>query len=158
LEVDPQKNKIMKLNFTDKATFNIGESTIHSILGIPLNKNLLELRGLSDERREYFVKKYGQLWLLIIDGISLVKSRIFAMVDRRMKIIMQAHNDFMGGLNVIVIGDLYQAPPICDRSIFKPSSDGFNKLTTKFWIQRVECYKLVQVMRQKNVQFIRIFN
>jgi hypothetical protein len=124
------------------------------LIGIPLNRKLLELRGLSDERHENFARKYGQLWVLVIDGISLVRSRMFAMVDRRMKIIMQAHNNFMGGLDVIVIGDLYQAPPICDRSIFKPSSDGFNELTTKFWIQRVECYELIQVMRQKNVQFI----
>jgi hypothetical protein len=158
LEADPLKQKVMKLGFTGKAAFNIGGSTIHSALGIPLNKSLLELGGLSDERRDNFAKKFGQLRLLVIDEISLVGSRMFAMVDRRMRVIMRAHNDFMGGLDVIVTGDLYQAPPVRDRWIFKPSSDGLNELAPNFWVQRVECLELIQVMRQQDVQFIGILN
>jgi hypothetical protein len=131
----------MKLGFTGKAAFNIARSTIHSTLGIPLNKSLLKLGGLSDERHDNFAKKYGQLRFLVIDEVSLVGSRMFAMVDRRMRVIMQAHNDFMGGLDVIVIGDLYQAPPVQDRWIFKPSSDDLNELAPNFWIQRVEYFE-----------------
>jgi hypothetical protein len=82
LEADLLKQNVMKLGYTGKAAFNIGGSTIHSALGIPLNKSLLELGGLSDERHDNFAKKYDQLRLLVIDEISLVGSRMFAMIDR----------------------------------------------------------------------------
>jgi hypothetical protein len=29
-----------------------------------------------------------------------------------MRTIMQIHNDFMGGLDIIVTGELYQEPPV----------------------------------------------
>jgi hypothetical protein len=79
-----------------------------------LNKSLLKLGGLSDERLYSFVKKHDQLRLLVINEISLVGSQMFAMVGRKLRTIMQAHNDSMGGLDVSVTSNLYQAPPVCD--------------------------------------------
>jgi hypothetical protein len=72
LEADPLKQKVMKLGYIGKAAFNIGGSTIHSALGIPLNKSLLELGGLSDERHDSYAKKYDQLRLLVIDEIYIL--------------------------------------------------------------------------------------
>jgi hypothetical protein len=113
---------------------------------------------LSDERRNNFTKKYGQLRLLVIDEIFLIRSRMFAMVDWRMRTIMQIHNDFMGGLDVIVTGDLYQAPPVLDCWIYNSQSAGLNELAPNFWKEKVECYELTQVMYQKDLQFIDILN
>jgi hypothetical protein len=31
-------------------------------------------------------------------------------IDCRLRVIKQVHNQFMGGLDTIMIGDLYQAP------------------------------------------------
>jgi hypothetical protein len=61
----------MKLAYIGKTTFNINGMTIHFTFGIPLNKNLKELKILSDERRDTFIKTY-KLRLLVIDEISLV--------------------------------------------------------------------------------------
>jgi len=61
----------MKLAYIGKTTFNINGMTIHFTFGIPLNKNLKELKILSDERRDIFIKTY-KLRLLVIDEISLV--------------------------------------------------------------------------------------
>jgi hypothetical protein len=73
-EANLLKQKIMKLGYIGKAAFNISGSTIHSALGIPLNKSLLELGILNDERCDNFIKKYNQLCLLVINEISLVGS------------------------------------------------------------------------------------
>jgi hypothetical protein len=91
-----------------------------------LKKGLLELGGLSNERRDSFAKKYDQLRFLVIDEIS-------AMVDLRMMTIMQSHNDFMDGLDVIATGNLYQAPPICDAWIYKSQIGSLNELALNFW-------------------------
>jgi hypothetical protein len=42
--------KVMKLTYTWKTTFNINGMTIHLALVIPLNKNFNELKTLSDEK------------------------------------------------------------------------------------------------------------
>ena len=69
MEADLLKQNIVKHGYIGKAAFNIGGSTIHSLLGIPLNKSLLELEGLSDERCDNFTKRYNQLCLWVIDEI-----------------------------------------------------------------------------------------
>jgi hypothetical protein len=39
----------------------------------------------------------------------------------------------MGGLDVIMTSDFYQASPIQDSWIFKSRTNGFNILGTNFW-------------------------
>jgi hypothetical protein len=53
-----------------------------------------------------------QLCLFAIDEVFLVGNKMLSFIDRRICIIKQIHNEFMSGLNVIMIGDFYQAPPI----------------------------------------------
>jgi hypothetical protein len=67
------------------------------------------------------------------------------MVDQRLRTIMQAHNSFIGGLDVIVTSYLYQAPPVHDAWIFKFQSGGLNELAPNFWKERAMYYELVQV-------------
>jgi len=45
---------------------------IYFALVIPLNKNLIELNALSDERWDIFIKTYDQLCLLVIDQVFLI--------------------------------------------------------------------------------------
>jgi hypothetical protein len=35
---------------------------------------------------------------------------MLSFIDRRVRIIKQVHNEFMGGLDVIMTSDFYQAP------------------------------------------------
>jgi hypothetical protein len=44
-------------------------------------------------------------------------------IDYKLRIIKQLHNEFMGGLDVIMIGDFYQTPCIQDSWIFKQISN-----------------------------------
>ncbi len=73
---DPLKPKIMKLTYIGKVTFTINRITIHFGLASPLNKNLTKLNALSDERQEFFIKTYDQLYLLVINEIFLVRNRM----------------------------------------------------------------------------------
>jgi hypothetical protein len=40
-------------------------------------------------------------------------------IDRRLRVIKQVHNQFMGGLDIILTRDLYQVPLVQDSWIFK---------------------------------------
>jgi len=110
--VDPLKPKFMEFAYTKKITFNINGTMIHSALTIPLNKNLTELNALSDERQDIFIKTYDQLCLFVINEVSLIDNSMLFFIDRKLRIIKYVYNEFMGGLDVIMIGDFYQTPPI----------------------------------------------
>jgi translation initiation factor 1 (eIF-1/SUI1) len=56
--VDPLKQKFMKLTYTWKKTFNINGTIIHSKIVISFNKNIIKLNALSDERHDIFIKTF----------------------------------------------------------------------------------------------------
>ncbi len=64
----------------------------------------------------------------------------------KLHVIKQVHDNFMGGLNVIMLGDFYQAPLIRDSWIFRPRLDKLNILGTNFWNEHVKFYELKQIM------------
>ncbi len=70
----------MKLIYIGKTTFNINDTIIHFALAISLNKNLIELNALSDERCDIFIKIYDQLCLLVINEISLVSNKMLTFI------------------------------------------------------------------------------
>jgi hypothetical protein len=51
----------MKLAYIGKIIFNNNGTTIHCTLAIPLNKNLIELNALNDEKQDTFIKTCDQL-------------------------------------------------------------------------------------------------
>jgi hypothetical protein len=101
----------MKLTYIGKISFKSNGTTIHSIFAIPLNKNYKKKR-LSDERCETFITTYNQFRLLFIKEISLVGNKVFNFIDYGLYVIIQVYNEFMSGLDVIMIGDFYQALPL----------------------------------------------
>jgi len=54
-----------------------------------------------------FNKNYDQLHLLVIDKFSLVGNKMLSFIDHKLQIIKQVHNQFTGGLDIIMIGDFY---------------------------------------------------
>jgi len=43
----------------------------------------------------------------------------------------------MGGLDVIMISDFYQTPPIQNSWIFKPITNTFNTIALNYWLEYV---------------------
>jgi hypothetical protein len=54
----------------------------------------------------------------VIGEISLVGVRMFNFIDNRVRSIKHIQNKFVGGVNVIMIGDFYQTPPVKNNWIF----------------------------------------
>jgi hypothetical protein len=117
--IDPLKPKIMKLTYTRKVAFNINGRTIHSRLATPLNKNYNDIKTLSDEKCDILIKKFNQLQLVVIDEVFLVDNRMLSFIDHILHVIKQVHKELMGGLDVIMTGDFYQALLVRHLWIFK---------------------------------------
>lgn len=97
---------------TGIAATHIGGSTIHSWSGIGIGNKLPPgfIYTISEVRRKA-IKKVD---VLIIDEISMMNDYVFDMVNEAMKLIREDDRPF-GGLQIILVGDFFQLPPV-DKS------------------------------------------
>jgi len=70
--------------------------------------SLLGRIRLNTERR----KVIQQLELLIIDEISMVRCDVLDAIDAVLKSVRQRNHEAFGGVQVLLIGDLFQLPPV----------------------------------------------
>lgn len=136
---------------TGIAGCNIGGTTIHSFAGIGLGKGSKETLLNHLKTRESALLRWGIARVLIIDEISMLEAELLDKIDYIARTIRERKNSFFGGIQVILVGDFFQLPPV---SIGEP----------KFCFE-AECWKdvhhhfiLKQVFRQKNPEFISILN
>lgn len=109
--------RILVLAPTGIAALNIDGVTIHSAFGFP---NLVET-NVEDLSAETIKLTRGKVDVLkaidtiIIDEISMVRADMFEKMDRILRIITKNDSAF-GGKQVIVVGDLFQLPPVVKES------------------------------------------
>ena len=65
-------------------------------------------------------ENFQSVKLLIIDEISMVGSNMLARIDTRLRQIFGVNKSF-GGISVVLVGYLYQLPPVMDRPIYTAS-------------------------------------
>jgi len=63
------------------------------------------------------------------------------------------HTQFFGNLDVIIIGDFYQVQPVHDAGIFKINMNNIDNLMPNFWMEKIKCYELKQIMHQSDEQY-----
>ena len=103
--------------FVGVAAFNIGPSTLHYALKLPIEDgrgsivrcsyNVLQGEALEDLRRLWQGVRY-----LIMDEISMVSAQQLQYIDMRLKEITGQQRLPFGGLSVITVEDFYQLPPV----------------------------------------------
>ncbi len=122
---------------TGIAATHIGGMTIHSWSGIGI-KNKLDKYDLDKiASSEYIAKRVRRTKVLIIDEISMLSSNTLDMVDMVCREIRQSGEAF-GGMQVILVGDFFQLPPITKRADGKP--DKQVALMTEARLPRIFAY------------------
>ncbi len=96
---------------TGIAATHIAGSTIHSWSGIGIRRSLTkhDLEALTTMER--LVKQITNTRVLIIDEISMLDAGLLDMVEEVCRVIRRDEAPF-GGLQVVVVGDFFQLPPI----------------------------------------------
>lgn len=96
---------------TGIAASHIGGTTIHSWSGLGILDQLTDadLKRLNASDR--LVKRYNSVDILVIDEISMLHGARLDMVNQLAKL-LRGNDQPFGGLQVILVGDLFQLPPI----------------------------------------------
>jgi hypothetical protein len=125
--------------------------------------NLTRKHPLNSMRRNVL----REVDLLIIDEVSMLRADLLDAVDHRMRVVKGRHDRPFGGAQVLLIGDLYQLPPVVkdhewavlkryyrsphffEAHALRPFSDGSGGFVH---------IELDKIFRQQDEHFIRILN
>ncbi len=135
---------------TGIAATHIGGTTIHSWCGIGIKDKIGELELSLIEAKEYVVEKVCDAEVLIIDEISMLDANTLDNVEKVCRYLR--HNDKpFGGLQVILVGDFFQLPPVSKRGPAKFAFEG------KAWeaLAPQVCY-LTEQHRQSEGEFLAL--
>ena len=126
---------------TGKAACNINGTTLHSAFGLPCHgPNRYVKTELKGPELQKFQLKYKHLKVLIVDEVSMIGRLTFDDLNKFLRQIKNNDSDF-GGISVLLIGDLFQLPPVKQNSIFDNPT-----LTDAWYLFKVN--ELTEIVRQ----------
>lgn len=106
-----QDRKVAITASTGIAASHIGGMTIHSWSGTGIKEQLTKQDMRDYENNSRLRKRYDKASVLIIDEVSMLHGARLDMVNAIAKKLRKNDKPF-GGLQVILVGDLFQLPPV----------------------------------------------
>lgn len=172
--LDKTSKKTAVVAPTGVAAINAGGMTIHSMFQLPTKSftpnneivdqdlfvnriNLSTLQRIRTERKRLL----QELELLIIDEISMVRADLLDAIDFTLRR-MRRNQEPFGGVQLLVIGDLYQLAPVVRDHIW-PTLNKYYE--TPFFFSSIAwqysnalTFELNKIYRQQDDTFIQILN
>lgn len=143
---------------TGVAAVNIKGQTIHSFFGFKPDITPHKVK----EVRVKNPKLYKEIDAIVIDEISMVRADLFDSIDAFLRIHGRKKGKPFGGIQLILIGDLYQLPPVVtsrEKEIFKEFYDTPYFFSSKaFRESEFEFVEFEKIYRQCDPEFIEILN
>ena len=151
---------------TGIAATHIGGMTIHSWSGLGIKTNISKYDLDRIASSEYIAKRVLRARVLIIDEVSMLTSEMFSTVDAVCREIRQSQEPF-GGIQVVVVGDFFQLPPItkieternAQTAFIEESPGGHFAYDSSVWprLNPVVCY-LTDQYRQDDRDLLSILS
>ena len=179
LKKNIKKNTIV-LAYTGVAAINAGGQTIHSFFQLnpydpPFLPNDKRLRLKTpkndfDKTTIFNYFKYNKakieliksLDLLIIDEVSMVRADFIDVIDKLLRAFSGKNRNLpFGGIQVILIGDTFQLPPIegGEWDILKEFYKSPFFFSSRVFQENLPVYiELVKIYRQNEIEFINLLN
>lgn len=149
---------------TGVAAINAKGVTIHSLFQLPFGVLTPERIQQEMPKRRFSRNKIDllrSLQLLIIDEISMVRADILDAIDAVLRRYRRSNEPF-GGVQLLMIGDLYQLPPVVKPEDWREMSPHYS---TAYFFGSIALRKaapttiqLTKIYRQSDDRFIKILN
>ena len=157
------KKKCIVLAPTGIAAVNAGAMTIHSFFQFGLGPFV---HGVIEPKSDFRINKsklelIRHLQLLIIDEVSMVRADLMDHIDVELRRIRRNSKPF-GGVQLLMIGDLQQLPPIAHGAEDELLRQYYKTLyffsSAALKSMKYSCIELKNVYRQTDRHFIDILN
>lgn len=96
---------------TGIAATHLGGVTIHSWSGIGVRDSISKEKLKEFRRKTYLTTRLLSTTILVIDEISMLDANKLDLIDRVCRF-MKKSDDPFGGLQVVLVGDFFQLPPV----------------------------------------------
>lgn len=151
-------SKTVVLAPTGLAAINVQGQTIHSFFGFP--PQFITPEVVKRARRTALLRN---LDTLIIDEVSMVRADLMEGIDLSLRIARKQPGVPFGGVQVLVLGDLHQLPPVVRerelQELFADSFGGFYFFNAPvFRDAPLSLVELAHVYRQKDEMFLEALN
>ena len=147
---------------------NIQGSTIHRFFGYPSVDLFPKNAKYAVPRNSLSILENAKV--ICIDEISMVRSDLMDAIDRSLRSCGDKDRPF-GGKNLLLVGDLYQLPPIVKKDTqdvfrnYNPSADPANSWASEWFLDAdvfrqvgIKRIDLTHVFRQQDQTFINLLN
>jgi hypothetical protein len=152
---------------TGVAAINAGGVTLHSLFQLPFHPFLPTESNRYEMLKKIRYQKQRltllrKMELLVIDEVSMVRADVMDAIDAILKSVRRNHHVPFGGVQLLLIGDLYQLPPVAKNdewNILKDyyaSTFFFDSLAIKE--QQPLLIELTKIYRQKEESFVQLLN
>ena len=152
------KKNAVYLAPTGLAAVNIGGQTIHSFFKFP--GRLFDRHEIKRRRNP---KLFQKLEVIIIDEVSMVRADMLDNIDHFLRTNGPKQDEPFGGIQLILIGDLFQLPPVVQKADAQILTMwGYRHpffFDAEVWHDYpLKCRQLTEVFRQKDTNFLAILN
>lgn len=103
------KKNVVVIAPTGVAALNVKGQTIHGFFKFKIGMTIQDVKKITAEVDQ---KMYKKIDMLIIDEISMVRADLFDCIDRFLRLNGKNPQEPFGGVQIVVIGDLFQLPPV----------------------------------------------
>jgi hypothetical protein len=176
--IESTRKKAVVVAPTGVAAINAGGVTIHSFFQLPLGPyipgriNSWDLSNNPAYDKAFLLKSIRinnnkrklieELELLIIDEISMVRADLLDAIDVVLRYFRKDQSTPFGGLQVLMIGDLFQLPPVTIQQEWRVLS-AYYQSPFFFGAQVFKqapplCIELQKIYRQNEPKFIGLLN
>lgn len=143
-----QNNAYVACASTGKAAVAIGGTTVHSAFRLTMSRR--NNAKMSFETLQLYRNGFAHVRAIIVDEVSMIGANVLDSIHARLQDIRGEYDDAFGGIDMILVGDFRQLPPVNARYVWKPPANSMHGAV--LW-QSLQYYPLVRVMRQSDEQF-----
>lgn len=160
--MDNTKKKVALLAPTGLAAINVGGQTINSFFQI-FKDGCYEWEDIEKDisRKSFgYVNTIENLDTIVIDEVSMVRVDLFVTIDKICQKIRK-NNALFGGIQLVLVGDLYQLPPVAPQNIKKYLTSKYGGVY--FFMAPDLCknmgiIRLTEIFRQSDGKFKEVLN
>ncbi len=154
------RKEMVVLAPTGVAAIHVKGQTIHSFFGFPPRlMTIRDIKKASKKKRAL----YQKMEILVIDEISMVRADMLDNIDRFLRVNRDNPMPF-GGVQVVLVGDLFQLPPVVASAEEKYFIAG--RYETPFFFSakvfedgfEMEYMEFRKIYRQENRLFLRLLD